>query len=520
MLFNSFEFLLIFLPLTFAGFSIAARRGRFAQLAWLGFCSVVFYGIWNPESIPLLLGSIGLNFLFGRIITKYVALKKISHARMALISGLIINISLLGYYKYADFLIATICELIGSAYVPLTISLPLGISFFTFTQIAYLVDCFRGHARSGRFTSYFLFVTFFPHLIAGPILHHSKIIPQFEKPNENGNAAYRSLAMGISIFSIGLFKKLVFADSLAPFSNGVFDASAIGVPVTFFEAWMGALSYGLQLYFDFSAYSDMAIGIAMMFGIALPVNFSSPYKAGSISEFWKRWHMTLSAFLKNYLYIPLGGSRFGRVNTYRNLLITMLLGGIWHGAGWTFVLWGMVHGALLVANRLWRACSHRWLGGWTVPFILAWTATFLSVTFAWVPFRATSLEATSNMWTAMLGTRGITLPQSISTSVFAKHLEGVIEFTGMFPHQLGEWAPYGFVLVGFALISCVLIPSVQEIFKLEADPTQMPAEEGLTESSRQFSWSPSLGWTMATVAMFIVAMSLIGKPTEFLYFRF
>jgi alginate O-acetyltransferase complex protein AlgI len=336
MLFNSHEFISAFLPIVFAGFFLAARLSTRFATAWLCAASLAFYAWWSPIYVLLLLGSICVNYCIGREIGRRAAQERMLIARQLLFGGIAINVVVLGYFKYTGFFV----QMLGSAVPPVvTIILPLGISFYTFTQIAYLVDAYRGKVAGYDPLHYALFVTYFPHLIAGPILHHNEMIPQFERPSTY-RFSYENISAGMTIFFIGLFKKVILADGIAPPVGPIFDAAAAGVQLTFLEAWVGALCYSFQLYFDFSGYCDMAIGISRLFGIALPLNFHSPYKAENIIEFWRRWHMTLSRFLRDYLYIPLGGSRTTLRRRHVNVMVTMLLGGLWHGAGWTFILWG------------------------------------------------------------------------------------------------------------------------------------------------------------------------------------
>jgi alginate O-acetyltransferase complex protein AlgI len=353
MLFNSHEFLFLFLPATLAGYwwlnGHAAPR---IALGWLVAASLVFYGWWNPVYLWVLIVSMAGNYAFGRAIA---ACRPNGAAGAVLVAvGVAANLALLGYFKYSGFLLDNLTALAGQGWSPAQIILPLGISFFTFQQIAYLADCRTLGAAERDFVKYGLFVSFFPQLIAGPIVHHGEMLPQFER-EETYHLRASNLAAGLAFFTIGLFKKVVIADGVAPIASLVFDAAAEGRALTTFDAWAGALAYTAQLYFDFSGYSDMAIGLGRLFGIRLPVNFNSPYKAVNIIEFWRRWHMTLSRFLRDYLYIPLGGNRRGRPRRYLNLMITMLLGGLWHGAAWTFVVWGAVHGLLLCVGTLPRA---------------------------------------------------------------------------------------------------------------------------------------------------------------------
>ena len=347
MLFNSFPFVFLFLPIVLIAFFEVGRRRRYDLAAWLlGAASLFFYGWWDPAFLPLLLISVVFNYLVGR----GIASRREEHVRRILCAvGIVVNLSALAYYKYADFAIDSINQLTGLRFPPPRVTLPIGISFFTFTQIAYLVDTLRGLAREYKFSHYLLFVTYFPHLIAGPILHHGEMMPQFQK-TRTYELDWENLAVGSAIFVIGLFKKVCIADGVAaPYVVPVFSHAHTHLGIV--EGWAGALAYTFQLYFDFSGYSDMAIGISRMFNITLPLNFDSPYKARSIIDFWRRWHMTLSRFLREYLYIPLGGNRRGSLRRYLNVWITMALGGLWHGANWTFVFWGFYQGVLLCIYR-------------------------------------------------------------------------------------------------------------------------------------------------------------------------
>ncbi len=402
MLFNSYAFIFLYLPVVLVIFFQLARFGASYAAAWLALASLFFYGYWNPAYVGLLLLSIGFNYAFGRWIAK--AEGDVRRKTRVLVTAIAANLALLGYYKYANFFLTSIGSLTGSQLSLAGIILPLGISFFTFTQIAFLVDAYQGKAKEYNFIHYILFVTYFPHLIAGPILHHKEMMPQFALAN-NYRVNWQHIATGLMLFTLGLCKKTLWADSLAPFANAVFDGAQRGALLTTYEAWAGALAYTLQLYFDFSGYTDMALGIALMFNIRLPINFDSPYKATSIIDFWRRWHMTLSRFLRDYLYIPLGGNRKGKLRRYGNLLATMLLGGLWHGAGWTYVWWGALHGIYLTANHLWRAVVPEKVPG--VPARLTGFAggllTFIAVVAAWVVFRSADMAQATVILKAMFG---------------------------------------------------------------------------------------------------------------------
>jgi alginate O-acetyltransferase complex protein AlgI len=399
MLFPSFEFLIYFLPAALAGYFGLARVSHRAAAIWLGLASVAFYGAWEIEFVPLLLASITGNYLAGRLLLRIRMLPAASGVLFAAVAA---NLVVLGFYKYAGFFAAQIPG--GPSTVFAGIVLPLGISFFTFTQIAYLVDVRRGRADEADFANYILFVTFFPHLIAGPLLHHSQMMPQFA---DRGVYVARAatLALGLLVFALGLAKKVLLADSFADYASPVFAGAGEGQALKPLAAWIGAFAYSFQIYFDFSGYSDMAIGLALMFGIRMPENFASPYKATSPIEFWRRWHMTLSAFLRDYLYIPLGGNRHGPLRRYLALVATMVLGGLWHGASWTFVAWGAIHGGLLVIAHLSRAARAQLnvpdAAFGVVGRAAAIAATFLAVTIAWVPFRADGWSAVAILYVAM-----------------------------------------------------------------------------------------------------------------------
>jgi alginate O-acetyltransferase complex protein AlgI len=397
MLFNSFSFFVLFLPVALFGYFFLSRVSLRFSILFLLLASIVFYSYWDVAYLPLLLGSIVTNYFVGRWISRRQETKNNGQAKLALIVGLVFNLALLSFFKYLDFFIINLAWLTGSEIKPLGIVLPIGISFFTFTQIAYLVDCYSSDVREYKPENYGLFVTYFPHLIAGPILHHKDMMPQFDR-DESHKFIRGRLVIGMVIFVIGLFKKVVLADGVARFVAPVFDISHGQLSIL--EAWCGALAYTFQLYFDFSAYSDMAYGLSYMFGIILPINFNSPYKACSIIDFWRRWHITLSTFLRDYLYIPLGGNRLGNARRYLNLFITMLLGGLWHGANWTFVIWGGLHGVYLGINH---AARHL-LGDRksTLISLTGWLVTFLAVVVGWVFFRANSLDIAVDVLRAMV----------------------------------------------------------------------------------------------------------------------
>lgn len=486
MLFNSFGFLFFYLPVVLGGYLLLSRWGPRRTAAWLTLASLFFYGYWNARYLPLLIGSIVFNFWVARRMTASVA-----HRKRWLVCALSANLALLCYYKYANFLL-------GQHWV---IVLPVGISFFTFTQIAFLVDCYRGLAGEYRFIHYTLFVSYFPHLIAGPVLHHKEMMPQFDqRPRPNST----DFAVGLSIFVVGLCKKVLLADPISVLVGPVF---AVGAQPRLIEAWIGALAYTFQLYFDFSGYSDMAIGLSRMFGVKLPLNFNSPYRAANISEFWRRWHMTLSRFLRDYLYVPLGGNRDGTPRRYRNLMLTMLLGGLWHGAGWTFVVWGGLHGLYLVSHQGWRA-----LTGNAAPRLWGRALTMLAVIAAWVVFRAPDLGTAGDILKAMLGGNGLALPRGMAAYATQFHALAVHpEFTGI------RWIDFGGAAVpvlSLAMALAFFAPNTQEIFcRYEPCIERIFHRDGWT-------WKPGRAWSATLALLFLGCLFSMNKVSEFLYFQF
>lgn len=504
MLFNSFGFLLLFLPVVLIVFFWLGWINRQAAALWLATASLFFYGYWDSRYLPLLGASIFFNYWAGL---------KISHAagprrKHWLFFAVVLDLLLLAGYKYADFLIVSVNGLTHADIALLNIALPVGISFFTFTQIAFLVDAYQGKVKEYRFIHFVLFVSYFPHLIAGPILHHREMMPQFSDPR-----IYRfssmNMAIGLSIFVIGLAKKVLIADHVAPLANGAF---LPGAQPQLLEAWIGVLAYTCQLYFDFSGYSDMAIGLSRMFGIHLPLNFNSPYKAENISEFWRRWHMTLSRFLRDYLYVPLGGSRSGQGAHYRNLLITMLLGGLWHGAGWTYVAWGALHGFYLMVHHGWKAAMNRF--GWHREHRHAWWArivTFIAVAFAWIFFRAVDFATALDVAGALVGKNGISLPTA--SQPYARFLTMI----GLQPVFDGiRWLDLSSLgMLAGALVLAWFAPNTQQIFQHFE-----PALDAVDKTAIATRWQPSLRWSVGLALLLCFCMLSLNQASEFLYFQF
>jgi alginate O-acetyltransferase complex protein AlgI len=409
LLFTSGEFLFVFLPITLLVFFAVARfAGKAAAATWLALASLVFYGYWRIEHTLLLVFSIAVNYAFGEWILR-ARQGGLASARLLLAVAVALNLAALAYFKYADFFLRTAAELSGANIPLLGVVLPLGISFFTFTQIAYLVDVHAGKVVERNPIHYALFVTYFPHLIAGPVLHHAEMMPQF-RTAEIYQPFLRNFVIGLAFLLMGLAKKVLIADSVAPVANMVFGAGA-DAALTAGAAWLGVTAYTLQIYFDFSGYSDMAVGLSLLIGVRLPYNFNSPYQAWNITEFWRRWHMTLSRFLRDYLYVPLGGNRHGRARRYVNLMLTMLLGGLWHGASWTFVIWGGLHGAYLVVNHGWQWLREK--SGWrrasgaaaVFGRVASVALTLLCVMVGWVFFRAVDVASGVGILASMFGLR-------------------------------------------------------------------------------------------------------------------
>jgi D-alanyl-lipoteichoic acid acyltransferase DltB (MBOAT superfamily) len=453
MLFNSTIFLFGFLPITVLLFFVLGRHSVRAARLWLAAASLFFYAWWNPPYLILLAISIVFNYGAGYLLQFRTRIPfSLPPAKLILITGLAFNLFFLGYFKYSAFFVENLNAAVGTDFVIRHVALPLAISFFTFQKIAYLVDSYLGKVKEGSFLNYVLFAAFFPQLIAGPIVHYSEIFPQFKKV-ETYRFHWGNFTDGLTLFLLGLAKKVVLADEFARYSDVVFNGAQTGAAISLVPAWVGAISYTLQLYFDFSGYSDMAIGLARIFNIELPLNFWSPYKSSSIIEFWRRWHMTLSRFLRDYVYIPLGGNRHGEPKRYRNLFLTMLVGGIWHGAGWTYVLWGALHGVALAANHLWdgmvgkKLSRMRLLGGHVL--------TMAIVVCGWVIFRSPSLAAAGQLFQGMLNRNGAYLPEQLLA--LAPVLRHAFAGLGQVPYLgdstvMGSFEVFAMLALGSAIV--------------------------------------------------------------------
>lgn len=503
MFFNSYIFIFVFFPIVSIGYFFFARKRLIRlSLAWLLFTSLLFYAYANfflfdklpatPQYLFLLVGSIFLNVQIGRSI----ALSKDSPSRskLWLWVGILANLSILAYYKYANFALSSLNSLFQTDWRIEQLILPLGISFYTFNQIAFLVDTYKGDSKTRKpdLLIYNLFVTFFPYITSGPIVRYHQMVPEFTKLR-NFIFSPENFARGMTWFCLGLAKKVLIADNISPWVSSVFNNAD---RVTFPEAWVGALSYTLQLYFDFSGYSDMAIGLGLMLNIHLPINFNSPYKSLSISDFWRRWHITLSNFLRDYLYIPLGGSRRGEVRRYTNLLLTMLLGGLWHGAGWTFILWGFLHGSYLCINHAWRQSKI------TLPKFIGWLLTMGAVIVSWVFFRANTLADGIAILKTMAGLNGIVIPGSP---------DGKLSLLTGFGFQVKNWAELSYIspVLG-SQINCLLC-----IALLLAGVTFLPNTQQLLERFRPTWW-----WALPVGLVTSLSLLSLNRVAEFLYFQF
>ncbi len=485
MLFNSYEFIFMFLPITFfVYFYLLEQRLIVGAKGFLVFASLFFYSWWNIAYLPLILGSMLFNYIIGNSLNENFAKVKISKKSLLSI-GIVANIALLGYFKYSDFFIENFNFVFNSSTSLLHLALPLAISFFTFQQIAYLVDSYRNETNEYDFLNYAIFVTFFPQLIAGPIVHHSEMMPQFAS-RWNLVKRYKNIAAGFFIFSIGLFKKVVIADQFAVWANAGFNTSAT---LNMIEAWATSLSYTFQLYFDFSGYTDMAIGAALLFNIVLPINFNSPYKALNIQEFWQKWHITLSRFLKEYVYIPLGGNRKGDFKTYTNLFSTFIIGGIWHGAGWTFVFWGFLHGIALVIHRLWSKLNIK------MPKFIAWFITFNFINIAWVFFRANEFGDALKLLSSMFSLSNIVLP--VKSYQYLEFLNSYDVKFAMVISVIGKSEVIYWVLGAFILT--LMFKNSTNLLKL---------------------FSPSRKNLYFILILFFISVLFLDNKSDFLYFNF
>lgn len=494
MLFNSYIFIFIFLPLVVGIFHFLRYKAipRLA-ICFLILASFVFYAWWNPKYLFLLIPLLASDYCIARSMIRSGVGGRASKLLMLL--GVAINLGALCYFKYANFLVDNINHVFENPFSLAPIVLPIGISFFTFQKIAFLCDLHEGKIKSFNLIDYCLFVTFFPQLIAGPIVHHSEMMPQFSKLKP---VTRQQLDMGLTMFIFGLAKKVIVADNAAYFVSPVFNAVSAGGVIDTLTAWTAVLCYTIQLYFDFSAYSDMAIGIGLLFGIHLPLNFNSPYKAVNIIDFWRRWHMTLSRFLRDYVYIRLGGNRKGKIRRYINLMLTMIIGGVWHGAGWTYFIWGALHGFYLIVNHGWHAVKRSiGLDKMKEPFLVLLfyrLVIFLAVVIGWVFFRSANLEVALVFITRMFTFYDGPALDIINTAS-------------------------GLTVAGLAFLVVFFMPNTQEIV-LYVGPESDSQTYTVKPSRRFLQWQPNLKWATFMSLMFAVCIMLFSQISEFIYFQF
>ena len=486
MVFSSYAFLLVFLPLTLLGFyALRAVGGRRASVTFLLVASLAFYGVWNLAHLALLVASIAANYGCGR----YLATAAPQGARRAaMIAGVAGNLSLIFWFKYLDFAGSNAAALAGAVWTFQNLLLPLGISFFTFQQIAYLVDCFKSRDGEKSFRDYALFVSFFPQLIAGPIVHHRYTRPQFAALAERPVIA-DYIPYGVMIFAMGLAKKTLIADPIARAIDPLWASAAAGDPLGAAAAWTAMIGYSLQIYFDFSGYCDMAIGLGLMLGVRLPINFNSPYRAKSIIDFWRRWHMTLSAFLRDYVYVPLGGNKGGEIFRLRNIFLTMLIGGVWHGAAWTFIIWGLIHASLITANhaaRLWLPQLDRMTG--PVAGAVKQAALLFAVMFAWVYFRADGVAAAHAVIFGLADPGGLYAPD-----------------------------PYIIALMVLAAGLALLSPNSLEVAGY-VEALDKPFPRDASPGARLLRPTPLAA--AATAIMLAAGLAVAWRPAVFIYFNF
>lgn len=484
MLFNSWIFIAAFLPVTLCGYYLLLRRAaQEVALAWLVLASLFFYAWFDAFYLVILLGSVAFNYTAGQILSHDDWPPRMR--RHLLAASVVANLGALFYFKYTGLFFETL-NFAGGHFTAPEILLPIGISFFTFQQIAWLVDSYRRETTEPDFLRYMLFVTFFPQLVAGPIVHHKQIIPQF-LARASSRVDWQLFAAGVTMFTMGLFKKTCIADPLADIANPVFLAATAGTPLTLAHAWLGPAAYAMQIYFDFSGYSDMAIGIGAMFGVRLPLNFYAPYQAASIIDFWRRWHITLSRFLRDYLYIPLGGRHKGPGRRYMNFFITMLAGGLWHGASWTFALWGGMHGVFLLLNHVWRT------NGMKMPVLPGRILTLLAVLIGWVLFRAENMHSATNLFSAMA-------------------FHGAEAADGI------DFDTLHYALFAAAAAICLFLPPAHLVMgrQIALDDTRAAADSART----RFRWSPAPVWAIGIAIMAGLSLLRLNEVSPFIYFQF
>jgi len=543
MLFNSYAFIFAFLPVTLAGFFLLGLRSRNLALGWIVVASVAFYAWWRPINVLIIAPSILVNFALARWLLHLTADKaRAGLARLVLLLGIGFNVLFLGYFKYVDFLATAANDVIGTNFVLTQVVLPLGISFITFQKIAFLIDVYGRRVPSFSLGDYCLFVLFFPQLIAGPIVHYGEMMPQFQQARCRWDK--ENIAVGLSLFVFGLFKKVILADGISEQVSPIYEMATTGSEITLFPAWIAAIGFTLQIYFDFSGYSDMALGLARFFGVRLPANFDSPLKATSIIDFWLRWHMTLTRFLTAYLYNPLAlwltrrrmasglpglGRRAPSAGAFFQLLagpvlLTMFVSGLWHGAGYLFILWGLLHGVYLSVNHAWRLFGPRnWPNKETHARFMRPTGlalTFLSVAVSMVLFRSANADAAKELLQGMVGVNGISLPQQILAELWP--LKGLLQ---SFVAASTEMSAQEFLLaiawLGVLLLIALLVPNTLQLMARYEPALGVGSRPAAPLSLlRAFDWAPTVPWAVAMSSLVVAVVMRLGGKSEFLYWQF
>ncbi|HEY6458325.1 MAG TPA: MBOAT family O-acyltransferase [Steroidobacteraceae bacterium] len=541
MLFNSYEFIFLFLPLTYVVFLLLGRASRNLALGWLIVASLAFYAWWRPINVPIIGISLIINYTLARLLQRLAADESRPRLRTAvLLVGLAFNVAFLGYFKYTNFALTTLNDVAGTNFALLHIILPLGISFITFQKIAFLLDVHAGRIESFTLREYLLFVLFFPQLVAGPIVHYREMMPQF-----HGNPCrfdQEGLVVGLTLFCFGLFKKVVLADGIAAYVTPIYDLTAHGASVSLIQGWFAAIGFTLQLYFDFSGYSDMAGGLARCLGIRLPLNFYSPLQTTSIIDFWSRWHITLTRFLTAYIYNPLllwltrrryakglpgpGGQRAG-IGSFLRLvagptLLTMFISGLWHGAGYLFVLWGLLHGVYITINHAWRKVGPKfWPDRASYERFMrpaGFVLTFFSVVVAMVLFRSPTAHVAAEVFKGMLGLHGIELPPAMAHKAAAlglgRHVSAATDMSTVYFLTQQLW------MIVLLLIALALPNAIQLMrdYQPMLGARERPANTGIL--ARTLRWNPTLVWAVAMALLAAAAIMRVGGPSEFLYWQF
>ena len=513
MLFNSYEFIFLFLPVAFTVFYLIAGKNHNGALAWLALVSLFSYGYWSLYALPILIGSIIFNYSSAL----FLANSETRNRKLLLFFAITSNLLVLAFFKYSNFFIDNtnaLRSLLGLAtFDYLDVILPIGISFFTFTQMAFLMDSYHGKVKERNFLHYIAFVTFFPYIFSGPIIHHRQVMPQFSS-HENSKLSSHKIMLGITIFVIGLSKKLLIADNLSSYANLLFDGTKMGEVPHFMISWLGSLAYTFQLYFDFSGYSDMAVGLALFFGVLIPINFNAPFKATNIIDFWQRWHISLTKYIGEYLYNPLtlrftrlGFDRGPFIDTLYSLIlptiITFLIIGIWHGPSWTYVLFGGMHGLFLIINHLWRRLKPSQKKLNPIKTSLNWLITFLSVNASFVMFRSENISIAGEIYKGMLGINGLNLSENYSGAILKDIVKGIWQVENMPIETILQ--SFLLLLLGFALV--LFFPSSSKYASLKQSDSKLFFVSSI--------WGP-----IALAFLFVLSVMQLGKTSQFLYFQF